>query len=508
MTKQKVCCLSGNKIDISEQEMRLFAKMGINEPIHAPKIRSAMRLAFRNERNLYMRRCDLTGERIMSIYHEKYPFPVYKYDYWIDRDWDVPHINYDPKKSFFDQYKELSNIAPRPNLFAPYNENCDYCNAAEKNKNCYMIFTSDRCEDCYYGHAIFACRDCIDVAYLINSELCYECVDCRTCYHCRSCFLCDNSSNISFCFDMRGCSDCFMCYGLRNKKFCINNEEQSPEEYKKKMAEINIGSYSVFNSLKKKFIEEIVKKQDYTRMINTENSDGNFLINCKNCHNCYDVEDGEDCRYLRIGSNHLKDVIDSHAIVDGSELIYGNVSTTESYNCHNVIGCWTTKDSCYSEFLQGCTDCIGCISLRYKKNCIFNKQYSKQEYENLKHQIIDQLGDYYGLPFPFKCAPFTYLDSTFGDYDHMTKEEVEKIGWIYGDEEGKPNGGDYNSVNEIIDDISDLSGDELHKTFLCEKSQKPFKIIPQEIRLLQKIGAPLPHNHHETRFQERVQFRK
>jgi len=299
-----------------------------------------------------------------------------------------------------------------------------------------------------------------------------------------------------------------MSYGLRNKKYQINNKEYTQEEYRKKMAEINMGSYSVFHSLKNKFIEEIVKKQNYIRMINTENSDGNFLINCKNCHNCYDVEDGEDCMNLRIGSNHLKDVIDSHAIVDGSELIYSNVSTTESYNCHNVIGCWTTRDSCYGEFLQGCQDCIGCISLRYKKNCIFNKQYSKEEFDDLKKQIIDQLGDYYGLPFPFKCAPFTYLDSTFRDYDHMTKAAVEKIGWVYGEEEKLSDNGTYELVGSIVDSIADLSGDELNKAFLCPKSQKPFKIIPQEIRLLQKIEAPLPRSHHEVRFKERIQFRK
>jgi hypothetical protein len=502
-----ICRLTNQSFEISGMEKELFKKMGINPPQFTPKVRMAMRLAFRNERNLYLRKCDATGERILSIYSEDQPFPVYKYDYWISDEWTPPSLDYDFSRPFFEQYKELSEIAPRVALFAPYNENCDYCNAAEKNKNCFMHMVSDRSEDCYYTHGIFNCKDCIDSAYLFDSELCFGCMDCRKCYHCRACFLTDNCSNCSFCFDMRGCSDCFMCYGLRNQKHRILNKQYSKEEYEKKMDEINFGSFSVFSALREKFVKEIVIGKPYVRMINTENSDGNFLINTKNCHECFDVEDAEDCMYYRIGANGCKDVIDSHAIVDGSQLIYGNVSTTESYNCHNVIGCWTTKDSCYSEFIQGCANCVGCISLRYKKNCVLNKQYTEDEYKKIRAHIIKELGDYYGNPFPFELAPFSYQESAFKDYSSLAKKEVELIGWRYG-EEKKPEAGYYESVSKLPDDINGLKDNEIDIIFLCEKSKKPIKIIPQEIRLLKKIQAPLPRNHHEVRHQERIGFRK
>ncbi|MBN2095993.1 hypothetical protein JW752_01180 [Candidatus Peregrinibacteria bacterium] len=500
------CQLTNTEFEISGMERTLFKKMGINEPKYGPKIRLAMRLALRNERNLHMRKCDFSGGRIISVYSEDHPFPVYKYDYWISDKWTPPELDYDPDKPFFEQYKALSKKAPRVNIFAPYNENCDYCNAAEKNKNCYMHILADRCEDCYYTHGIFNCRDCIDSAFLHDSELCFECVDCRKAYHCRMGFLLDNCSHCNFCFDLRGCQNCFMCSGLRNQKYCVNNEQLGKEEYEKRMDEIRFGSYETFEKLKRQFVDNILSKGDYTRLINTENSDGNFLINCKNCHECYDVEDAEDCLYYRVGANGCKDVIDSHAIVDGSQLIYGNVSTTESYNCHNVVGCWTTKDSCYGEFLQGCNDCFGCISLRYKKFCILNKQYSESDYHKLKARIIESMGDYYGNPFPFDVAPFTYQDSAFRDYDHFTKEEVERIGWRYG-EEKKPEGGTSESVAQLPDDIHSAEDGKMESAFLCEKSNKPFRIIEQEIRLLKKIDAPLPRTHHEMRYQERIRFR-
>jgi hypothetical protein len=504
---QKTCKLSGWQFEVSEMEMNLIKKMDLGEPQFHPTVRSAMRLGFRNERNLFIRKCDFSGERILSVYSENKPFPVYKYDYWIGDEWTPPELDYDFNKPFFEQYAELSKLTPRINLFTVYNENCDYCNAAEKNKNCYMHTLSDRSEDCYYTHAIFTCKDCIDSAYLYDSELCYECVDCRKAYGCRMCFLSDNCSNCNFCFDMRGCNDCFLCSGLRNKKFCINNEQLSEEEYKKKMSEINFGSYKVFSYLTDDFINRILAGKPYVRMINNENSTGNFLINTKNCHVCFDLEDCEDCAYFRIGANGCKDVIDCHAVVDGTQLLYNNVSTTEGYNSHNVIGCWTTKDSAYGEFLQGCKNCIGCISLRYKKNCILNKQYDDAEFKRIAAHIKDGMGDYWGNPFPFELAPFTYMESAFRDYETLEREDVEKIGWRYG-EEADVEKGEHEDVNQIPDNIDDFEASKIDTVFLCERSHKAFKIVPQELRLLKKIQAPAPRFHHETRYEDRVKFRK
>ena len=439
----------------------------------------------------------------MSIYKPDAPFPVYKYDYWVSEEWEAPSIPYDKNKGFFEQYAELSKITPRPNLFSVYNENCDYVNAAEKNRNCYMHILGDRCEDCYYTHAAFACRDCIDCAYLYNSELCYEANDCRKCYHCRMCFLCDNCSELSFCINMRGCSSCFMCNDMQNQSYCMFNKQLSKEEYEEEMDKIEFQSHKTFKKYKEQFIKELVEGSDYIRMINTENSDGNFLINVKNCHDCYDIEDAEDCHYVRVGANGLKDVHHTYAVVDGSQLIYCNVSTTESYNCHNVIGCWTTKDSAYGEFLQGCKNCIGCISLRYKKNSILNREYPEKEYKELKKHIIEELGDDWGQPFSLSLAPLSYLDSTYSDYHKMSREEVEKIGWKYGEEdEIKP--GNHHPTSQIPDHTEKFIDE--NTVYTCQTSSRPFKITKNEALILQKIGAPLPHQHFETRFKERTKY--
>lgn len=502
---KKTCLLTGKEFEITEHELVFLKKINLPPPKYSPKAREIMRLAFRSERTLHMRKCDKTGERMLSVYRANASFPVYKYDYWMSEEWEAPSLPYDKNKGFFEQYAELSALTPRPNGFSPYNENCDYVNAAEKNRNCYMHILADRCEDCYYVHGGFGCRDCIDCAYIYDSELCFEANDCRKCYHCRMCFLCDNSSELSFCMNLRGCSNCFMCSNMQNQSYCFFDKQLTREKYEEEMAKIDLGSYEEFSKYENHFMNEIVEKGDYTRMINTENSDGNFLINVKNCHQCYDVEDAEDCHYVRISANGVKDVHHTHAVVDGSQLIYCNVSTTESYNCHNIIGCWTTKDSAYGEFLQGCKNCLGCISLRYKKNCILNKEYSEDEFKELKKHIMDELGDDWGQPFPLSIAPLSYLDCAYSDYHEMTKEEVEAIGWVYG-EKDEMNKGESQPVIEIPDNSSDFADETASAIYSCAASGRPFRITRNEALMLQKLGAPLPRKHFETRFKERTKF--
>ena len=81
------------------------------------------------------------------------------------------------------------------------------------------------------------------------------------------------------------------------------------------------------------------------------------------------------------------------------------------------------------------------------------------------------------------------------------------MGWRYGEERASEQG-ETHPVSELPDNIEDLKESKLDETYECARSHKPFKIIPQEIRLLKKIIAPLPRFYHEIRHQDRVQFRK
>jgi len=81
----------------------------------------------------------------------------------------------------------------------------------------------------------------------------------------------------------------------------------------------------------------------------------------------------------------------------------------------------------YSDTCHACKDCFGCVGIRHKQYCIFNKQYSQEEYEQLVPKIIEhmkQTGER-GEFFPTDMSIFGYNETEAQTYYPMTKEEVE-----------------------------------------------------------------------------------
>ena len=58
-------------------------------PVTLPFIEAQrQRLSFRNERSLYIRKSDITGTQIISVYAPDAPYPVYEAEYWYGDQWD------------------------------------------------------------------------------------------------------------------------------------------------------------------------------------------------------------------------------------------------------------------------------------------------------------------------------------------------------------------------------------------------------------------------------------
>lgn len=85
-------------------------------PTHCPKCRKTRRYAWRNEKNIYKRKCDATGKEIISLFSPDAPCPVYESDYWYSDKWDAHAYgrDYDFSRSFFEQWGELKQIVPMP----------------------------------------------------------------------------------------------------------------------------------------------------------------------------------------------------------------------------------------------------------------------------------------------------------------------------------------------------------------------------------------------------------
>ena len=109
------------------------------------------------------------------------------------------------------------------------------------------------------------------------------------------------------------------------------------------------------------------------------------------------------------------------------------------YNSNKVIGSQTIiecHDIYYSENCYSSDNLFGCIGLRKKSYCIFNKQYSKQEYEKLLPRLIEKLkaSGEWGNFFPSFMSAFTYNESIANEYMPLSKEEAIAQGFRWKDD--------------------------------------------------------------------------
>src|SRR5258708_5660951 len=364
---------------VEPDDFGFYEKIKVPPPTFCPECRSIRRMAETNERVLFKRKCDLTGESIFSMYEENTPFPVYETSKWYSDEWD-PHqygMDYDFTKPFFQQFLELRNKVPKMALVRQgFSINSEYTHRVTDMKNSYMVFRTTRSTDSMYsyiGKDILNCMDCFEVA---SCELCYECIDCTKCYKTRFSQECLECRDSMFLYASRNCSNCVGCVNLVNQEYCIFNQKYSKEEYFEKLKELNLNTGSGIKEMENKF-SGFRKKfpQRSTMSIRSNKVSGNWFSNCENVKNsfwCMDVKDG---KYLYIIFS-AQDCMDYFQWGNAAELIY------ESENCglnssrlSFCTQCWTgAHDLLYCDSCPSSGYCFGCIGLKKGEYSILNKK--------------------------------------------------------------------------------------------------------------------------------------
>lgn len=257
----KKCTHCGVSFNITDKDLEFYEKVSpvfsgkkytIPSPTLCSDCRQQRRLTFRNERNLYKRKCDATGKNLISIYSPDKVYRVYEQSEWWSDKWNPLDYgrNFDFSKNFFEQLDALSKEVPKLGILVTLNENSDYTNGSAHNKNCYLIFASDHNEDCYYSDNIYRCKDTFDSLDSNDCSLMYECVGSTKCGSCNYLFDCHDCHDMAFCFDCKNCSDCFLSSNLRNKKYYFKNKEYSKEEYFKEIEKYrNVSNRAIIKEL-------------------------------------------------------------------------------------------------------------------------------------------------------------------------------------------------------------------------------------------------------------------
>jgi hypothetical protein len=201
----------------------------------------------------------------------------------------------------------------------------------------------------------------------------------------------------------------------------------------------------------KPFFEQFKELLGKTPLANLGNDNcvgspyGNHNADCKFCYLIYASFNNERVHYS-FGAVGLKDCIDIYSSKN-SELCYGDTLCGEIYKTHFS---YETNESINSFFLRYCTnlqECIGCVNLRNKNYCIFNVQYTKEEYETRKKELdfgsyeklceFEKLYNKFTLNFPNKYANIRKSVSTTGDHIFNCKNVKDSFDLYGGIEDSK-----------------------------------------------------------------------
>ena len=511
----------------------------IPSPTLCPDCRTQRRLSWRNETKLYKRNCSLTWKSVVSIYSPDKNFVTYNQDDWWSEKYNPFEygIDFDFNKTFFEQFSELQKKVPRITILNWFSENADYGNHSYHNKNSYFVNSCWYVEDCIYCLNMTKCKDCIDCEKVNSSEKCYESFNLYSCYNCKYCINCDTCSNLYFCEDCEWTRKCIWCKWLKNNEYFIVNKKVEKDKYKETLEKIqfDIDYRNNFILEYQQLKEETPSK--YLKINNSENiSYCDDIENSQNLYKCFDCVNSKDLKYcswlILLESNNCYDydiwwenssfIYEVHCLWNGKNILFSNVI----WWWYNMIYC----DNC----LNNSRNCFWCIWLKNNEEyCILNKQYTKEQYEDLVPKIIEHMmstWEWWEF-FPSSLSPFWYNETVAEEYFPLTRAEAlwEKVpvpldgtgtkSWLifnWSDYEApKPKVEKIIPANKLPENIRDIPDDILNRAIIPEdvrndsnrSQQKPFRIIKQELDFYRKNNIAIPRKHPNQRQSDRMKLR-
>lgn len=499
------CRTCGANFEWTEKEQRILEATspsfgGKLYTIPSPKDCGTCRLrhvlCYLNETNLFMGKCAMTEKSIYTIYHPESPYTVIDAEaWWSDRfdalQYETPEFDW--SKPFFPQFAALKQRVPRMHASVQGCESSPYVNCSGFMKNCYMVYGSSLSENCHYGYILWHNKDTLDCSVSSGCERSYALCDCLDCYQCYQLQDCNNCAECAFCFDCRGCKNCIGCVGLRNKEYHIWNRPVAKKEYDEFMERLHTSSRAEYEALASTFEEfRRAYPQNYMRAVNCEHVSGNYLNNSKDCRSLYN---SQHCEHVYDSDEmfEAKDCISIFQWGEGLELAYMNIEVGgPAQRIAFCNSCWKTNENLYyCDYCMWSKDCFGCTGLKNKQYCIFNKQYTKEEYEHLVPKMIThmQASGEWGEFFPKELSHVAYNESLASLKFPRTREACiqEGLQWRERPITERPDGQDIAS-----DKIADIDNSILQKVLRCEKSDRPYRIIPQELAFYLEHSLPLP----------------
>ena len=497
-SETRVCQNCKQNFTIEPDDFSFYEKIGVPAPTWCVDCRQQRKYAWRNERTLYRRDCDLCGKSTVTIYSPNKDYKVYCLSCWWGDGWDTSEygMDFDFSRPFFEQFSELQHRVPRMALLSKNSTNSDYTNHSGNNKNAFMSFSTFDSEDVFYDTWMMNSRNCVDCSYIYEKgEKLYECIDIHASYKSQYCMLMNSSTDCLYCFDVNGSGNCFMSCNLRGQNYIFRNKKYSREEYLKLVSEYDLSSHAVRQELFKEYMEMMKNKAIHKYMLGERNinSSGNLLFGCKNAKNCFELDRAEDCKNI-YGSLDIKDSMDLYHVGRKVELCYECHGCVGIYNALFCHLCYDNSHLTYCDSCQNSQNLFGCVSIKKGEYMIFNKKYSKEEYTELKNKIIEHMKktSEYGEFFPVEIAPVYFNETRANIYMPLEKEQVLVRGWNWEEKIPGVFGKGTVDIYTIPDSINDIDEEYIKNIFTCVDCTKNYNIVPDEFLFYKREIIPLP----------------
>ncbi|MFA7285445.1 MAG: hypothetical protein WC011_01170 [Candidatus Paceibacterota bacterium] len=522
-SEKKTCQNCQNDFTIESDDFSFYEKVKVPPPTFCPECRFQRRASWRNDFSLYNRKCDSCDMNVVSMYSPESNIIIYCNKCWWSDKWDGIESgkDYNFSENFFSQLNKLIYKIPH---IALVNDNniasikCEYTGDTWFSKNCYMTFCSWHIENVSYGYMVLAGKNMTDCTCILeSSEWMYDCLDCSHSYKLKSSYFCVSCIDSDFLYDCRNCSDCFMCIGLRGEKYCFKNKKYTKEEYEKILSTYELNTYEGRQRAKKEFKEFILKyPRKYAHIIQSLNVTGDLLSNSKNSQNCFIGDKIENCKYIQQGGKNL----DCYDITTSGEHELGYEGIVLDHSSNNKFGLFSVKSQ-FLEYNMHCHNCkyvFGCVGLKNKSYCIFNKQYKKEEYfemvEKIKNHMnempyVDKKGNVYryGEFFPIELSYFGYNETIANYFFPLNEKEILDKNYKFQYNIQKTTGKQTIESTGVPISLENVDESFIDNVFECIDCKRNFKVISDEFKFYKIMNLPLPRSCFYCRLNERLFFR-
>ena len=529
--QQKICQNCKSDFTIEPDDFGFYEKIKVPPPTFCPECRRQRRWAWRNNMSLYSRKCDLCNKSVVSIYAPESGLTIYCNKCWWSDNWDSKNygVDYDFSRSFFTQFKELLQKVPQMSVVNDNgiaSKNCEYTHDWWFSKNCYMCFSGWHVENIMYSFYVLTGKDMVDCMSIRSpSNWMYECAHCPNAYQLKYSEMGIAGVNSAFIYDCWDCSDCFLCTGLRGKKYNFKNQQYSKEEYTKILENYRLDTFSGVEKARKEFHELVLKyPRRHSWNFHSVNTTGEFTTFSRNSRNCFMTKAAENCAYTEFSGDSkdpIKDSLDL-TLTGGSSECYECAIADHSQL--NRFGLFSVKsqDIQYCQYCHNCKHCFGCVGLRNTNYCIFNKQYSKEEYEKLLPKIINHMNKMpyvdkrgiiykYGEYYPIELSPFGYNESYASEVIELSREEAKKRGYNWQDNTQRTVGQETLKSEDVPDAVGDVADSILDEVLACIVCKRNYKIVQNELNFYRKMKIPIPRRcfycRHEARLKRENPFK-